>query len=311
MKQMMKYLCGLLILGLASCGVDVGYKSTYLLKCWEQAESGAELVRLEELRLFGYRADTTDWRILSYEDALEGRFVAANGSGEELTPSLVGQLFEVEGYGVAQGLEAQGYGKLMVLAVDTKNRLYGYTQYAMPENLPKLYASLVFQPWKKSSAFKNGTWWMFNEFYRPDITARVRPTVEREEGAETVALKGVSLFVYEVEDAALWLPTDYDQATMGNLTNQESGEEISPLKSFSGDSAGVISISLPEGDYLMMVIDYSSRSYALRPFAASEASTEIALCFSPWREESPYSFEEWTIYSDKQLEEENPSEDEQ
>ena len=310
MKQVLKYLCGLLILGLASCGVDVGYKSTYLLKSWEQPASGAELVRLEELRLFGYQADTTDWRILSYEDALVGRFVAANGSGEELTPSLVGQPFEVEGYGMAQGLEAQGYSRLMVLAVDTKNRLYGYTQYAMPENLPKLYASLVFQPWKKSSAFKNGIWWMFNNFYRPDITARVRPTVESSEGAETVALKGVSLFVYEVEEPALWLPTDYDQATMGNLTNAESGEVISPLKSFSGDSAGVISISVPEGDYLMMAIDYTSRSYALRPFAATEASTEIALCFSPWREESPYNFEGWAIYREPQPEE-DPSEDEQ
>lgn len=304
MKQWLNKILSLLLLGVmvASCGVDVGYKSTLILKAWEQPVSGGELSPLSEVRLYGYAADTTDWRMPSYEEALEGRFVAANGSGEQLLPALTGTPLEVEGYGTAQTLDAAGYAKLMVLVVDTKNRLYGYTQYAMAENLPQMYVSLVFQPWKKSTSFKNGTWWMFNDFYLPDITARVRPTVETSEGAEAEALKGVSLFTFSVENPAEWLPTDYEQATMGQLTNLETGEVIFAGKSFSGDSTGVISLSFPEGDYLMMALDYSSCSYALREFAASEASTEISLCFSPWREDSPYTYEGWSIYHEPEAE---------
>lgn len=301
----------LVAMGATSCGVDVGYNTTLILKAWIQPESGAELQPDSEVRLYGYNADTTDWRIASYEAALEGRFIAANGSGEELLPELSGSPIEVEGYSTAQSLNAEGYRRLMVLAIDTRNRLYGYTQYALTENLPQMYVSLVFQPWKKSKAFKNGTWWMFNDFYVPDITARVRPTIEESEGAEPQNLKGVSLFVYNVEEPSEWLPTNYEQATTGQLVNRSTGEVILPTKNFSGDSTGVISMSFPEGDYLMMAIDFSTRSYALREFLSTEASTEIPLRFSPWQELSPYSYEGWSIYHEPAVEPENPTDPDQ
>ncbi len=72
---------------------------------------------------------------------------------------------------------------LMVVVVDRTNRLYGYTMQSFSQNMPEMYVSLVFQPWKKSNAFKNGTWWMFNDFYIPDVVCRLNPSVQSEEGA--------------------------------------------------------------------------------------------------------------------------------
>ena len=54
---------------------------------------------------------------------------------------------------------------VIVVAVDTENKLYGYRQQDLGENLPQLYTSVIFRPWKQLKKYVDGSWRMINEFY--------------------------------------------------------------------------------------------------------------------------------------------------
>ena len=81
-----------------------------------------------------------------------------------------------------------GSTPVVVVAVDTENRLYGYRQQDLGENLPQLFTSVIFRPWKQMKKYVDGTWRMFNDFYveeptipaaRPAARLAVRPAVKR------------------------------------------------------------------------------------------------------------------------------------
>ena len=72
----------------------------------------------------------------------------------------------------------------MVLAVDTEHRIYAYTQQELTENLPTLYVTLPFKPWKEGFSYKDGSWSYYNEFYTPPtyLDCFIDPAVQSEEG---------------------------------------------------------------------------------------------------------------------------------
>ena len=73
----------------------------------------------------------------------------------------------------------------MVVAVDPVNRVYAYTQQELDVNLPNLYVSLIFKPWKGFS-YKEGNWSFYNEFYAPPVylDCLIDPSVQLAEGGE-------------------------------------------------------------------------------------------------------------------------------
>ncbi len=286
------------LLAIVGCKKDVSYDTRYILKAWEQESSGSELLPLRDILLFGYAADTTEWHILSYDDALNGVFTSKKDPSQKLQPKLTGEPTSIESFGVAQSMQSK-LSNMMVLAVDTKNKLYGYTQHEMSENLPTMYVSVVFHPWKQMSNYKNGTWWMYNDFYVPDIKAMVRPTFTTDEGAEAQTLMSLKVFAYEsITKEEGWLPLSFNEARAGKLTNSSSQQTIEPAYTFSADYGGVVTMKFKEGDYLLMAYDaLNDNSFALRNFSKEEADSNIAVEFAPWREDSPFEYEGWTIYN--------------
>lgn len=312
MRLIGKYLTGLLAAGLlaAGCSKHVGFDTNFILKAWSQPVSGGELEPLSDVLLYGYVADTVQWTVASYEDALACRLTDKQSGETTDTPYAVGVPYELEGFGSTMAMRTDAE-LLMVVVVDRTNRLYGYTMQSFSQNMPEMYVSLVFQPWKKSSSFKNGTWWMFNDFYIPDVVCRLDPTVQSEEGAEPAALRGVTLFAYQVDDPSQWEPASFTDAAGGQLTHLTTGERTVPKYSASGDSSGTVTLSMQPGEYLLVAVDSQNRSYAMRSYENVSDAESLTILFTPWRTDSPFFEGEWKIWNTVVEEPEEPEEPEQ
>lgn len=168
------------------CFKDVSYKTTYVFKPLEQEKSGDPTQILADAKLYAFAADTSSWEVASYKDALAGVISQRGNRNEKIsTPLAAGEPYEQEG---VEGLLQMSFDRssVMVVAVDTKNELYGYTQQEVPENTPKIYVTLIFKRWKQGYSYKDGKWLMFNDSYTPPIyiDSQVTAQLQAEEGAE-------------------------------------------------------------------------------------------------------------------------------
>ena len=135
------------------CFKDVSYKTTYVFKPLEQEKSGDPTQILADAKLYAFAADTSSWEVASYKDALAGVISQRGNRNEKIsTPLAAGEPYEQEG---VEGLLQMSFDRssVMVVAVDTKNELYGYTQQEVPENTPKIYVTLIFKRWKQGYSY--------------------------------------------------------------------------------------------------------------------------------------------------------------
>ena len=109
---------------LSSCFKDVEENTTYLLKPLVQYTSGGMNEPLEGVIGYAFEADTTEWTVLSYEDAVHGIISRKDNPSEQIATPLAEALpSEIEG--MADRIELTLPPRsVMLLMVDTVNRLY-------------------------------------------------------------------------------------------------------------------------------------------------------------------------------------------
>ena len=173
----------------AGCFKEVSYRTDYVLKPLVQENSGdvAQLLPEGKAQAFAHAADTVFWEVASYEDALAGIITRRDNPTEKQTvPLVTAEPYQQEG--IAGWLSMRiDKPSVMVVAVDTEHRIYGYTQQEIAENFPKLYVSVVFKPWKEGTEYKDGNWIFRNQFYVPPtyLDCYIAPSVQAEEDGET------------------------------------------------------------------------------------------------------------------------------
>ena len=153
---------------LAGCFKDVSYKTNYVLKPLAQAQTVDPVEPFEGLKAYAFDADTAFYTVASYEDALNGVIARKDDLSDRIaSPVAAAEPCVREGTvgWVQMPLSAETQ---MVVAVDPVNRVYAYTQQELDVNLPNLYVSLIFKPWKGFS-YKEGNWSFYNEFYAPPV----------------------------------------------------------------------------------------------------------------------------------------------
>ena len=151
-------------LWLTGCFKNVGYDTDIRLKSWMQAESSANLEGMSGVVAYAFEADTLTWTIASYEDALNG-VLTRKESGERGVAPVAGELILVDSVATEVLSMQVSSTPVILVAVDTENRLYGYRQQDLGENLSPLYTSVIFRPWKLMKKYVDGSWRMFNDFY--------------------------------------------------------------------------------------------------------------------------------------------------
>lgn len=146
MKRTILYAAAALLLG--GCFKSVGYDTDVILKSWVQTESAAELKPAQGVVAYAFEADTVTWTVASYEDALNG-VLTRKGTDEAGVSPVQGTAYRVDSVDMDLLLMRVGSTPVVVVAVDTENRLYGYRQQDLGENLPQLFTSVIFRPWKQ------------------------------------------------------------------------------------------------------------------------------------------------------------------
>ena len=211
---------------LAGCFKDVSYKTNYVLKPLAQAQTVDPVEPFEGLKAYAFDADTAFYTVASYEDALNGVIARKDDLSDRIaSPVAAAEPCVREGTvgWVQMPLSAETQ---MVVAVDPVNRVYAYTQQELDVNLPNLYVSLIFKPWKGFS-YKEGNWSFYNEFYAPPVylDCLIDPSVQLAEGGETSEIANVKAYAYAADHAVLGLRGQGDRALQdgGQLLDPDGG----------------------------------------------------------------------------------------
>lgn len=156
---------------LAGCFKTLSYKTMYVLKPLVQTESSGEIVTLANVKSYAFAVDTTDWYVASYEDALAGIITSKKSSSERITTpiGISGPFEPIDGAPASVNWIQMSVESpmIMVVAIDTEHKIYGYRNQQLEVNVPWLYVTVIFHPWKPAKKYENGAWLMVNEFYTP------------------------------------------------------------------------------------------------------------------------------------------------
>ena len=271
------------------CFKDVSYKTTYVFKPLEQEKSGDPTQILADAKLYAFAADTSSWEVASYKDALAGVISQRGNRNEKIsTPLAAGEPYEQEG---VEGLLQMSFDRssVMVVAVDTKNELYGYTQQEVPENTPKIYVTLIFKRWKQGYSYKDGKWLMFNDSYTPPIyiDSQVTAQLQAEEGAEPTVPSNLRVYAYAVDTTA-WRIASYDDAYAGRITSKRDENDTRTTPSFQAyadEETGLFSMQVSVESLMVVVVDRVNRLYAYSQQSVDldGASPTFEVLFRPWR----------------------------
>ncbi len=171
------------------CLSEGTYSTTLFCIPSQQLESGGDFEHLDGMKIYAFVADTTDYTPLNYDDALNG-ILTNKVDGTTLTSiaegveamSFYSYYYEIEedddddddddeevehpyedGEKVVvllEGLELviENQEEVMLLAVDTVNEAYAYTNYTLGISIETTYVNISFRPWK-SDSFSQGKWW--------------------------------------------------------------------------------------------------------------------------------------------------------
>lgn len=288
-----KAICILLAAALLTgCFKDTSYETTYVLKPLLQAASVDPTQPLEGVRAYTYAVDTLLWGIESYEDALSGVITMKGDPSQRMTtPAAVAVPYDaVEG---AVGWLQMPIGEpfQMIVAVDPAHKLYGYTVQPQILNLPELYVSLVFKPWKEGFSYKEGNWSFYNDFYEPPVVLKtyISPKLQVEmEGPESdPTASQIKAYAYAA-DTTQWYIASYEDARDGKITLKADPAQTRSQPNFQAyrEDSGLYGMEVTSTPLMVVVVDRTNRLYAYSKQEVELSGPEVTfpIVFRLWNE---------------------------
>ena len=148
------------IIALHSCFKDTVSYTRFNLAVYDQTDSEAAFAHTEELDSYAFYADTTDWYIASWEDAVSRR-ITNKTTGEVLAdPASIGEFNSSERY---QSSLFVNKPISMLVVVNNALQRYAYRKYELPENLSEVFAKLYMAAWRPTHT--SSGWTVVNPFY--------------------------------------------------------------------------------------------------------------------------------------------------
>lgn len=146
---------------------EVSFDTMYVLRPYVQDSTGSPMRSLAGVRAFAFDADTSQWMVASYEDALAGRISRRHAPDEKRSDAVA----SASAYPAVDTIPSSAnwlqmrilLPSALIVAVDTEHRLYGWRQQTFSENLSPYVLSVVFRPWRDS--YRDEEWYMCNDFY--------------------------------------------------------------------------------------------------------------------------------------------------
>lgn len=292
----------LTVLMLTGCFKEESYDTTLVLKPTVQRNSGSSFEPYTGIKAYAFDADTTLWAVLSYEDALNTTISLKGAPATKSdTPLATAEPYVYEG---SSGWLQMSVStpSLMLLAIDEQTKVYAYTQASLGVNLPQLYISLPFMPWKQGKRYKSGNWMFCNDSYIPPKTVEyfITPLAQQEQGGDSTALTNVKAYAYDV-DTTSWRIASYNDALNGVITFKTDITKTLSTPTFTAyDRDGKQRMEVT-GDMLMVVVvDKASKLYGYTQKIVDVDAEPVtdSLVFRPWSELYINEQGQWCVVND-------------
>ena len=165
MKKYFRHIVLLLVASafLHSCFKDVVTYTDFNIAVYDQSVADGEITPSPQVETYAYYVDTTEWSVLSYEDALERRITNKTTGEVKSQPDVEGSFDAALAYPASIRLEQP---ISMMVLVNPALRLYAYRKYELPENLPSVDTKLYMASWRKSHS--SSGWFIRNDFYEEE-----------------------------------------------------------------------------------------------------------------------------------------------
>lgn len=253
---------------LTACFESVNDTTSVVIKPLSQATSGALNEPLTAVRAYAFEADTTDWMVRSWEDAIDGVLTSKSGGEQLTTPYAVASAFTpdegVEGMDnrIVMSLPPR---EMMMLVVDEQHRLYAYNNIETAEGMPSLYITLIFKPWKEMTAYKEG-WSFYNPFFTPktELETFIDVTAQEAEGGPLSTIASAKVYAFAA-DTTEWRIASYDDAAGGVLTSklQTGVERDTPeYNGYQTNEKSIYRMVVDEPKLMIVVVDRTHERYA-------------------------------------------------
>lgn len=301
---------------LSGCLKDNTTATVYVLKPLVQEQSVDRPEPLADgVRLYSYPADTADWQVLSYDDALAGVITSKeNPSEQQSEPASVGVPFQYTATAPEGEDPYQSVGWLqmpvtrqqqMVVAVDTQHKLFAYTLQEPVLNVPYLYVSLVFAPYKEGRIYKSGNWVFRNDFYNPPlkIKAFIDPKYRTTADARPEPYTNAQVKIYAyAADTTDWKIRSFEDAWASRITLKRDEHQQRDEPNFLAyPENGMFSMTVDSSPLMIVVADRTNKIFAYTkqtPDLSGESPT-WSLTVNLWLEEWISREEGWTVVNER------------
>lgn len=159
----------------AGCFKSVVTYTRYTAAIYNQTVESGPYSRARQIDSYAYYVDTAEWRVASYEDAVD-RIITNKTTGERRSvPDVLGAFNSSKEYSMSMVLQQ---ALSMIVVVNPELKLYAYRSYELPENLESVATKLYMCSWRRTYA--SSGWVVVNQFYVEPET----PEETSEDGGE-------------------------------------------------------------------------------------------------------------------------------
>ncbi len=267
-----KILIGLATLVAVAAGMtgclkgDTDGRTDLVLKPLVQTTSGGLNATLPDIIGYAFDADTTEWTVASYEDALNGVLTHKERPSEQLAVPIASAVpYTVEGMTDRFLMQLPDH-PVMLLVVDHTNRLYAYTNLNLQPNIGSLFVTLIFKPWKEGASYQEG-WSFYNPFYAPQVELTTYTSIaaqSSEEGPTDELIDHAKIYAFAA-DTTEWRIASYDDAVAGIITSKSDPEQQRTTPEFNAyqtNDERVYRMTVSQPMLMVVVVDRTHRMYA-------------------------------------------------
>ena len=148
---------------LHSCFKDVVSYTDFNIAVYDQSVADDEILPSTAVETYAYYVDTTEWSVLTYEDALARRITNKTTGEVRSTPDVEGTFDVALPYPASVRLEQP---ISMLVLVNPTLRLYAYRKYELPINLATVDTKLYMASWRGTHS--SSGWLVKNDFYKAE-----------------------------------------------------------------------------------------------------------------------------------------------
>lgn len=161
-KEMMKTLLLIAAIGLVSCFKQVNYNTRLSLQVGAKNGTATEILPSDSTRVFAFAADTVQWDVLTWQDAVAGH----------ITHKKTGEVQEAVAVGTPDTFNdrpcrtlALNGRRYMLLPASLRDTIYGVTMQPIGENLPQIVSAVTFSRKDVGGRYVRGKWLITNALY--------------------------------------------------------------------------------------------------------------------------------------------------